>query len=147
MSMSTSTWIVIATVVAVPLIAALIVAASRAMRRRRQRQAAEIREQAQLATARVERRQALADETAAKARAAQAEAEVKAAEAEVKAAEAARLQEQAAKHHSDPAASRQQLQEQWKRADSIDPEVKNEAPRQPGTDAQAVEQGYRASSG
>ena len=109
-------WIVIAAVVAVLVIAALIFAASRATRRRRQRQAEGIREQAKLETARVDRRQALADETAAKARAAQAEAEAKA-------AEAARLQERAASHHREAATSREQLQNQWNRADSIDPKV------------------------
>ena len=51
-------------------IAAVIVAVSRATRRRRTRQAEEIRERAKLETAKVDRRQALADETAAKARAA-----------------------------------------------------------------------------
>jgi uncharacterized protein HemX len=117
--MSNIVWIVIAAVVAVLLIAAVIFAATKARRRRRGRQAHEIREQAKVETAKVDRRQALADETAAKARAAQAEAEAKA-------AEAARLQERAATHHSDAATSREQLQEQWQRADSIDPKVKTE---------------------
>jgi uncharacterized protein HemX len=123
--MSTSTiWIVIAAVVAVLVIAAVIVAANAAMRRRRRRQAEEIREQAKVATTRVERRQALADETAAKARAAQAEAEVKA-------AEAARLQEHAATHQSEAATSREQLEDQWKRADRIDPTATDETRETP----------------
>lgn len=117
--MSNIVWIVIAAVVAVLLIAALIFAATNVRRRRRQRQADEIREQAKVETAKVDRRQAFADETAAKARAAQAEAEAKA-------AEAARLQERAATHQTEAATSREQLQEQWKRADSIDPKVKTE---------------------
>jgi uncharacterized protein HemX len=116
--MSTSTmWIVIA-VVAVLLIAALVVVIGRARNRRRQQQAAAIREQAKVESAKVERREALAQETAAKARAAQAEAEVKA-------AEAARLGDRAAKHQSDAATSRDQLQEQFDRADSIDPKTAN----------------------
>jgi uncharacterized protein HemX len=124
--MSTSTiWIVIAVVVAVLVIAAVIVAVNRATRRRRQRQANEIREQAKVESSRVERRQALADETAAKARAAQAEAEAKA-------AEAARLQERAATHQSDAATSRERLDDQWKRADSIDPQVTRDAGETPG---------------
>jgi len=98
------------------LIAALIVALSTVRNRRRHRQAEEIRGQAKLESARLERREALAQETAAKARAAQAEAEVKA-------AEAARLQEHADKHQSDAAASRDQLQERWDHADSIDPKT------------------------
>lgn len=119
MSSSNTVWIVIAVVVAILVIAALVFAISRASRSRRQRQAEQIREQARLETAKLERREALAGETAAKARAAQAEAEVKA-------AEAARLQERAAKHQSETAASREQLDEQWNRADSIDPAVKKE---------------------
>jgi hypothetical protein len=138
--MSTSNiWIVIAAVAAVLLIAALVVAIGRARSRRRQRQAEEIREQARLETAKLERREALAEETAAKARAAKAEAEVKA-------AEAARLQERAAKHQSDAATSREQLQEQWNRADSIDPKVRTEtreaAPSGQGRDEAWGEESY-----
>ena len=79
--MSTTIWIVVA-VVAVLLIVALGVLAVSLTNRRRQRQAEQIREQARLESAKLERREALAQETAAKARAAQAEAEVKAAEAD-----------------------------------------------------------------
>lgn len=111
---STSIWIVVAAA-AVLLILILFVAIAGMRRRRRQRQAQEIREQAKLETAKVERREALAQETAAKARAAQAEAEAKA-------AEAARLQERAANHQNEVAASREQLQEQLKRADELHPE-------------------------
>ncbi len=107
------------TVIAAVVVILVVVAVARASRRRRQRQAEEIRKQAKLETARVERRQALADETAAKARAAQAEAEAKA-------AEAARLQERAAAHQSEAATSRERLQEQWKRAEDIDPEAGKE---------------------
>jgi FtsZ-interacting cell division protein ZipA len=121
MSTHNIVWIVIAVLVAVVVLAAVIFAANRASRQRRQRQAEEIREQARLEAGRVERRQAVADETAAKARAAQAEAEAKA-------AEAARLQERAAMHHNEASTSRDRLQEQWERADSLDPAVKAETP-------------------
>jgi flagellar biosynthesis/type III secretory pathway M-ring protein FliF/YscJ len=117
---TTNIWIVIAAIVAVLLIVALVVAAVTARRRRRERHAEKIREQARLETTKVERREALAQETAAKARAAQAEAEVKA-------AEAARLQDRAAKHRSDAATSREQLQDQWDRADSLDPKARADA--------------------
>jgi uncharacterized protein HemX len=118
--MSTSTIWVLVAVVAVILIAALVVfAVGRATRRRRQRQAEQLREQTKLETAKLERREALAQETAAKARAAQAEAEVKA-------AEAARLQERAAAHQNDVATSREQLEEQRKRADSLDPNIRTQ---------------------
>jgi uncharacterized protein HemX len=120
MSTSTTVWIAIAAVVAILLIVAVVLAVNGARNRRRRRQAEEIREQVKLETAKLERHEALADETAAKARAAQAEAEVKA-------AEAARLQEQAAKHQSDAATSREQLQEQWNRAESLDPKARTEA--------------------
>ena len=58
--------------------------------------------------------EALADETAAKARAAQAEADVKA-------AQASGLQQQAAVHRNEAASSRDQLNEQWDRANELDP--------------------------
>ena len=112
---TTAVWIVTA-VVAVLALIVLVVVVSKAGNRRRHRQAEEIREQAKVETGRVERREALAQETAAKARAAQAEAEVKA-------AEAARLQEQAATHQSHAATSREHLQEQLDRAESIDPKT------------------------
>lgn len=119
MNTSNTVWIIIAAVVAVLVIVALVIAARRASRRRREREAEGIREQAKLETTKVERREALAAETAAKARAAQAEAEAKA-------AEAARLQDRASTHQTEAASSREQLDEQWKRADSLDPKVKAE---------------------
>lgn len=114
--MSTTTSWIVAAVVALLALTVLVIVVSKAGNRRRHRQAEEIREQAKIETGRVERREALAQETAAKARAAQAEAEVKA-------AEAARLQEQAATHQSHAATSREQLQEQWDRAESMDPKT------------------------
>jgi FtsZ-interacting cell division protein ZipA len=116
MTTSNIVWIVIAVVVAVLLLTTLVVVS----RRQRHLKAERIREQARLETSRVERREALADETAARARAAQAEAEAKA-------AEAARLQERAAAHQNEAATSREGLSERWKHADDIDPKAK---PRQ-----------------
>ncbi|BBY24259.1 hypothetical protein MSTO_44640 [Mycobacterium stomatepiae] len=129
-------WIVIALVATLVLIAAVIVAVS-ATRRRRHRQAEQIREHARLESAKVERREALAQETAAKARAAQAEAEVKA-------AEAARLAEHAAEHQSEAAASREQLRERWDHADRIDPRTgkkgrDDEAPAEDSDKARSAE--------
>ncbi|MFD0359878.1 hypothetical protein ACFQZZ_00205 [Nocardia sp. GCM10030253] len=57
----------------------------------------------------------LADETAAKARAA-------AAEADVKSAQAAGLQQQAAAHRSEAGTSRDELNQEFERADKIDPD-------------------------
>lgn len=127
MHTSNTVWIIIAAVVAVLVIVALAIAARRATRRRREREAEGIREQAKLETAKVERREALAAETAAKARAAQAEAEAKA-------AEAARLHDRASTHQSEAASSREQLGEQFKRADSLDPKVKAEKNAAAGED-------------
>jgi len=62
----------------------------------------------------VKQREAMADETAAKARAAQAEADVKA-------AQASGLRQQAAVHLGEATTSRGQLNEQWDRADTMDP--------------------------
>jgi hypothetical protein len=65
-------------------------------------------------TLQVNRQEALADETAAKARAARAEADVKA-------AQASGLEQQAAAHRREAASSGHQLNEQSDRADTIDP--------------------------
>ncbi|MGA8547215.1 MAG: hypothetical protein WB785_18435 [Mycobacterium sp.] len=113
MTTSNIVWVVIAVVVAALLLATLVIVT----RRRRHVKAEGIREHARAETNRVQRREALAEETAAKARAAQAEADVKA-------AEAARLQERAAMHQSEAATSRQDLDERFKHADSIDPKAK-----------------------
>jgi uncharacterized protein HemX len=80
----------------------------------RHAKANEIRDQAKEETLRINRREALAEETAAKARAAQAEADVKA-------AQASGLQHEADSHRSAVATSRDQLKEQWDRADTLDP--------------------------
>jgi membrane protein involved in colicin uptake len=117
MTTSTIVWIVVAVVVALLLIAAIVVMANRRRTRQRHLEAESIRERAREETTGVERREALAAETAAKARAAQAEAEAKA-------AEAARLQERAGTHRSDAAASRDELDEQYRHADRIDPSVR-----------------------
>lgn len=80
----------------------------------RRAKANEIREQAKDEALQVDRRDALAEETAAKARAARADADVKAAQASV-------LEQQAAAHRSEAKTSRARLDEQRDRADAIDP--------------------------
>jgi len=107
-------WIVIAVVVAILLIAAVVLIARQSRTKKRRVEAERIREQVRDGTAKVERREALADETAARARAAKAEAEAKA-------AEAARLEERAAAHQSGVASSREELNKQSERADSLHP--------------------------
>jgi hypothetical protein len=116
MTTSNIVWIVIAVVVAALLLATLVVVS----RRQRHLKAEKIREEARLEANKLERREALGQETAARARAAQAEAEAKA-------AEAARLQERAAAHQSETATARENLNERWEHADSIDPKAKANA--------------------
>jgi hypothetical protein len=78
-------------------------------------QAGDIREKAVEQSHKVGQREALADETAAKARAAQAEAEAMA-------AHAAGLQHQAQARRTDAATSRSEVNRQFGRADKIDPD-------------------------
>ena len=109
-------WIVVA-VVAVIIIAALAFAARSRRNKRRHVEAERIREDVTTHTAKVDKREALADETAARARAAEAEAEAKA-------AEAARLKERADGHRSVVAESREDIEERRRHADRIDPKTR-----------------------
>jgi MFS superfamily sulfate permease-like transporter len=113
MTTSAIVGIVAAVVVAVVLIA-IAFFAIRARRERRRAEAGRIREQAREDTAKLEHREALGQETAAKARAAQAEADAKA-------AEAARLQEHADGHQSQATAARGQVNARLQHADHLDP--------------------------
>src|ERR1700691_944034 len=114
MATSTTVLIVIAAVVAILLIAGLTWVARNKRNQHRHVEADKIREGARQETLQVKQHEALADETAAKARAAQAEADVKA-------AQSSGLQQQAAAHRSEAVTSRDQLNEQWGRADKLDP--------------------------
>lgn len=116
--MDTTVWIIIA-VVAVLLVLAVLAFAGRNRRNKHLHGKAErIREEVEQDTIQVRRREALADETAAKARAAQAEAEAKAAEAR-------RLADRADLHRDAVVTSREELDERRAHADSIDPRVKS----------------------
>ena len=117
MDSNTVVWIVIA-VVAVIVVIAVVALLARARNNRRHAQAERMREEIGQKTEHTERREAIAAETAARARAAQAEAEVKA-------AEAARLQGTARTHHDAATASREELDAQSERADALDPRTKN----------------------
>jgi hypothetical protein len=106
---------VVAAAVGLLLLAAVLAwLAQRTRKHQRHNKAENIRGQAAEETLMVRQREALADETAAKARGAQAEADVKA-------AQATGLQQQAAAHRSEAAASRDHLNEQWDRAEKLDP--------------------------
>jgi cytoskeletal protein RodZ len=112
-----TTFIAVIVVVAVGLLllaAALVWLAQRTRKHQRHNEAKNIRGEAAEETQRVKQREALADETAANARAARAEADVKA-------AQATGLQQQTAAHRSEAATSRDHLNEQWDRAEKLDP--------------------------
>ena len=126
---STAVWIVVA-VVAVIVLAGLVFAARSRRNQRRHVEAEQMREELTTHSQKVDKRQALADETAAKARAAEAEAEAKA-------AEAARLKEQAAGHHDAVAASREDIEDRRRHADRLDPKTRVD---DEDVDQQVVEQ-------
>jgi hypothetical protein len=115
--MATSTTVLIivaAAVMAILLSAGLIWVARNKRPQQRHVEADKIREDARYETLLVNQQEALADETAAKARAAQAEADVNAAQADG-------LQQQAAVHRGEAVSSRDHLNKQWDRADTLDP--------------------------
>ena len=114
MTTSSIVLIVVAAVAALLIIAALAWVARNKRNQHRHVEADKIREQAKEETLQVRQQEALADETAAKARSAQAEADVKA-------AQASGLQQKAAVHRNEAATSRDQLNEQLDRADTMDP--------------------------
>jgi hypothetical protein len=113
---TTVLWIIIAVVVVLVVAGVLIVAGRNRRHTRLHGEAERIREEVGERTAHVERRGALADETAAKARAARAEADAKA-------AEAARLAERAELLHHESASGREELEAQLEHADEIDPKA------------------------
>jgi uncharacterized iron-regulated membrane protein len=114
MATSTTVLIIVAAVVAVLLIAGLTWVARNKRNQQRHVEADKIREDATQRTLQVKQHEALADETAAKARAAQAESDVKA-------AQASGLEQQAAVHRGEAVTSRDHLNEQWDSADKLDP--------------------------
>jgi hypothetical protein len=114
MTTSSIVLIVVIVVAAIMLIAAIAWVARNKRNQHRHVEAGKIREAAKDETLQVKQREALADETAAKARAAQAEADVKA-------AQASGLEQQAAVHRGEAATSRDDLNQEFERADKMDP--------------------------
>ena len=115
MTTSSIVWIVVAVVAAVLLVAAIAWVARKRRTEHRRVQAGDIRDKAVEQSHEVGQREALADETAAKARAAQAEAEAMA-------AHAVGLQHQAQARRTDAATSRSEVNREFERADKIDPD-------------------------
>jgi FtsZ-interacting cell division protein ZipA len=122
MTNSTILLIVVVAVAALLLIAAIAWVARNKRNQHRHVEAGKMRDRAEEQSHKVGQREALADETAAKARAA--------AEAEAKAAHAKGLQHQAHTRRSDAAAARDEVNQEFMRADKIDPESQdNDTPR------------------
>ena len=117
--------IVVIAIAAILLIAAIAWVARNKRNQRRHVEAADIRDRAVDQSHKVGQREALADETAAKARVAQAEADAKA-------AHAAGLQHQAQVRRTDAATARDEVNQEFERADKIDPDSQtaDDKPRQ-----------------
>ena len=115
MTTSTIVLIVVVAVAAILLIAAIAWVARNKRNQHRHVEAGNIRDKAAEQSHEVGQREALADETAAKARVAQAEADAKA-------AQAAGLQHQAQARRSDAATARDEVNQEFERADKIDPD-------------------------
>ena len=115
MTTSTIVWIVVVAVAALLLIGGLVWLARSKRHQHRHMEPGNIRKAAEEETLHVRQHEALADGTAAKARAAQTEADVWA-------AQASGLQQQAAARRGEAATWRDQLDAQWARANELDPD-------------------------
>ncbi len=127
MTTSTIVLIVVIALAALLLIAALVWVARNKRNQHRHTEAENIRDEARDESRQVAQREALAEETAARARAARAEADIKAAQAKG-------LQQEAAGHHREAVASRDDLNEQFDRADTLDPATPTPQSRHAGHD-------------
>ena len=116
MTTNTTVLIVVVAVAAILLIAAIAWVARNKRTQHRRVEAGEIRDKAVEQSHKVGQREALADETAAKARAAQAEADAKA-------AHATGLQHQAEVRRNDAATARDEVNQEFERADTMDPDT------------------------
>ena len=116
MTTSTIVLIVVIAVAAILAIAAIAWVARNKRTQHRRVEAGDIRDKAADAAHKVGQREAFADETAAKARVAQAEADAKT-------AHAAGLQHQAQVRRSDAASARDEVNQEFERADKIDPDT------------------------
>ena len=115
MTTSTIVLIVVIAVAAILAIAAIAWVARNKRTQHRRVEAGDIRDKASDASHKVGQREAFADETAAKARVAQAEADAKT-------AHAAGLQHQAQVRRTDAATARDEVNQEFERADKIDPD-------------------------
>jgi FtsZ-interacting cell division protein ZipA len=124
--MTTTTIVIVAVALAaLLLLGALAWVARNKRNQHRHTEAETIRDQAREDDRDVTQREALAEETAAKARAAQAEADIKTAQAKG-------LAQQADGHRSEAAASREDLNERFDHADALDPATPTSEPQRTG---------------
>jgi FtsZ-interacting cell division protein ZipA len=132
MTTSTIVLIVVIAVAAILAIAAIAWVARNKRTEHRRVEAGDIRGKATDESHKVGQREAFADETAAKARVAQAEADAKA-------AHATGLQHQAQVRRSDAASARDEVDQEFERADKIDPDSQtpDDDPRQ-GSETRAT---------
>ena len=137
MTTSTIVWIVVVVIAAALLIAAIAWVARKKRTEHRRVQAGDIRDKAVEQSHEVGQREALADETAAKARAAQAEAEAMT-------AHSAGLQHQAEARRTDAATSRSEVNRQFERADKIDPDLDTSATARDDSETRDAPRGTRA---
>jgi hypothetical protein len=119
---------VLAAVVALLLIATIVWVARNKRTQHRRVEAGDIRDKAADESHKVGQREAFADETAAKARVAQAEADAKT-------AHATGLQHEAQVRRSDAATARDEVNQEFERADKIDPDSQTPDDK-PRTDAE-----------
>jgi FtsZ-interacting cell division protein ZipA len=148
MATSTIIVIVIVAVAAILILAALAWVLRNKRTQHRRVEAGDIRDKAAEQAHKVGQREALADETAAKGRVAQAEADAKT-------AHAAGLQHQAQTRRTDAATARDEVNQEFERADKVDPDFESSdtpredsethnTPRGPSTDKQGPPSMHRA---
>ncbi len=126
MTTNTIVLVVLIAVAAILLIAAISLVARNKRAQHHRVEAGDIRDRATEQSHTVGQREALAEETAAKARAAQAEAEAKA-------AHATGLEHQAQIRRSDAASGRDEVNQEFVRADKIDPDTHFDDTSRPGS--------------
>lgn len=137
MATSTIIAIVFAAVAAVLILTALAFVFTHKRTDRRRVEAGDIRDRAAEQSHEVGQREALAEETAAKARVAQAEADAKT-------AHASGLQHQAEARRSDATTARDDLNQEYRRADTIDPDSQNGSTSGEDTPARDIRPGTHA---
>lgn len=116
MTTTTTILLIVVVITALVIIAAIAWVARNKRTQYRRVEAEDIRDKANDESHKVGQREALADETAAKARVAQAEADAKAAHAEG-------LQHQAHIRRNDATTARDEVNQEFARADKIDPDT------------------------